>query len=297
MSKSVGVLLGFLIFILAIYFVLRLLASPAEEYPYFAGDEVQVIAHQGGEEVRPSNTMVAFDNAAAMGVDVLEMDVHSTADDVLVLIHDDTVDRTTDGTGKVNALTFAELQQFDAGHYWTDDGGATYPYRGQGITIPAFEDVLQAHGELPMVIEIKQSEPSIVEPFCTMLKEYDMTEKVLIASFHHDTLVEFREACPGVATSMSQKEITPLWVLSLLGLEEWYSPAGQAVQVPLTFNLPVLGEVDVVTERFINNAHKRNIHVDVWTIDDPAEMERLIGMGVDGIITDRPDLMLEVLGR
>lgn len=297
MSKGVGLLLGFLIFILAIYVVLRLLASPAEDYPYFAGDAVQVIAHQGGEEVRPSNTMAAFNHAAEMGVDVLEMDVHSTADGVLVLIHDDTVDRTTDGTGKVNELTFAEIQQFDAGEYWTDDDGATYPYRGQGITIPALEEVLQTHGDLPMVIEIKQETPSIIEPFCNMLQKYEMTDRVLVGSFHHEVLIEFREACPGVATSMSQKEITPLWALSLVGLEEFYTPAGQAVQVPLTSELPVLGEVDVVTERFINNAHKRNIHVEVWTIDDPAEMERLIGMGVDGIITDRPDLMLDVLGR
>ena len=297
MSKGASLLLGFLIFLVAIYVVLRLLASPAEDYPYFAGDEVQVIAHQGGEEVRPSNTMAAFDHAAEMGVDVLEMDVHSTADGVLVLIHDDTADRTTDGTGKVNELTFDEIQQFDAGEYWTNDDGATYPYRGQGITIPALEEVLQTHGDLPMVIEIKQETPSIIEPFCKMLQTYGMTDRVLIGSFHHEVLVEFREACPGVATSMSQKEITPLWALSLVGLEEFYTPAGQAVQVPLTSELPVLGEVDVVTERFINNAHKRNIHVEVWTIDDPAEMERLIGMGVDGIITDRPDLMLDVLGR
>ena len=297
MSKGASLLLGFLIFLVALYFVLRLMASPAEDYPYFVGDEVQVIAHQGGEELRPSNTMVAFDHAVEMGVDVLEMDLHSTADGVLVLIHDDSVDRTTDGTGKVNELTFAEIQQLDAGEYWTEDDGATYPYRGQGITIPALEDVLQAYADWPMVIEIKQTEPSVVEPFCDMLKEYGLTDQVLVASFYHEVSVEFREVCPGVATSMPQKEIMPLWILSFIGLEELYTPPGQAVQVPVTFELPVLGEVDVVTERFVKNAHKRNVHVDVWTIDDPAEMERLIEMGVDGIITDRPDLMLGVLGR
>ena len=177
MPKGASLLLGFLIFIVALYFVLRLMASPAEDYPYFEGNEVQVIAHQGADELRPGNTMVAFDHAVEMGVDVLEMDLHSTADGVLVLIHDDSVDRTTDGTGKVNELTFAEIQQFDAGAYWTNDDGATYPYRGQGITIPALEDVLQAHADLPMVIEIKQTEPSIVEPFCDMLKEYGWLTK------------------------------------------------------------------------------------------------------------------------
>ncbi len=297
MSRIIRILVGILVVLLGVYLFFRWLAEPAEDYPYFAGDAVQVIAHQGGEQVRPSNTMAAFDHAAELGVDVLEMDVHGTADGVLVVIHDDTVDRTTDGMGKVNEMTFAEIQQLDAGYYWTDDDGATYPYRGQGITIPALEEVLQAHGDLPMVIEIKQEEPSIVEPFCAMLQQYEMTDHVLVASFHHETLVEFREACPGVATSMSQKEITPLWVLSNLGLEEFYTPAGQAVQVPLKSTLPVLGEVDVVTERFINNAHKRNVHVDVWTINDPGEMVRLIDIGVDGIITDRPDLLLEVLGR
>lgn len=274
----------------AVLVALALLIPTAPEYPFFDSDRPMVIAHQGGEGLRPSNTLIAFENAVALGVDVLEMDVHGTADGALVLIHDDTVDRTTDGTGRVLDFTLAELQQLDAGDYWTPDDGATYPYRGQGVRIPTLEEVVTAFPQMKVNIEIKQVEPSIAVPLCKLLRHYDMADRALVASFHPMAMDEFRAACPEVATSMVEDEIRPFYVLNLAFLGRLYRPPGAAFQVP-----EYSGDRLVLSPRFVRGAHANNVAVHPWTIDDPADMARFLDMGVDGIITDRPDLMLEVL--
>ncbi len=286
------IVLGGIAISLIIVAGLALSAQPAADYPFFDQEGVMVIAHQGGEQLRPSNTLPAFEHAVALGADVLEMDVHATQDGVLVLMHDDTVDRTTDGSGAIQAMTLAEIKALDAGHYWTDDDGQTYPYRGQGITVPTLEEVFQAFPDMLMNIEIKQASPSIVEPFCELIHQYDMAEQVLIPTFHPDTMNEFRDKCPGVATSMTEPEIRTFFGLNLAYLSSLFSPPGQAFQVP-----EYSGDLHVVNGRFIQGAHARNVAVHVWTVNDPADMARLIELGVDGIITDRPDLLLEVLGR
>ncbi|MEZ4518247.1 MAG: glycerophosphodiester phosphodiesterase [Chloroflexota bacterium] len=236
--------------------------------------------------------MASFQNAMDLGVDVLEMDVHSTADGVLVVIHDDTVDRTTDGTGRVHDLTLAEIQALDAGDYWTDDDGQTYPYRGQGIRIPALEEVLSAFPGMPVNIEIKQSEPSIAGDLCDMLRQYNMTDKALIASFHKESMQEFREVCPEVATSMVESEIRVFYVLNRIGLGSLFNPPGEAFQVPESS-----GGLEILNQSFVENAQKDNIAVHAWTINETEDMARLLELGLDGIITDRPDRMLELLGR
>ena len=283
---------GLIAVLLIIYIIMALLARPAADRSFFDQNSFMVIAHQGGEELRPSNTMVAFQHAVDLGVDVLEMDVHSTSDGTLILMHDDTVDRTTDGSGAIKTMTLAEIKQLDAGYYWTNDEGQTHPYRDQGITVPTLEELFIAFPNMPMNIEIKQQEPSIVAPFCQLLAEYDMLNKVLIASFHPKTMIEFREKCPGVATSMVEGEIRLFYGLNLAFLGRLFEPPGEAFQVP-----EYSGDTLVVTERFVRGAQRRNIAVHVWTVDDPADMQRFIDMGVDGIITDRPDLLLELLGR
>lgn len=278
--------------LLIVYIIGALVARPAVDRPFFDHEDFMVIAHQGGEGLRPSNTMAAFQNAVELGVDVLEMDLHSTSDGVLVLMHDDTVDRTTDGSGAIKEMTLAEIKQLDAGYYWTDDEGQTYPFRDQGITVPTMEELFIAFPDMPMNIEIKQQEPSIVEPFCQLIHAYNMQDKVLIPSFHPETMVEFREKCPGVATAMSEPEIRVFYGLNLAFLGRLFSPPGEAFQVP-----EYSGDTHVVTPRFVSGAQRRNIAVHVWTVNDPADMQRFIDLGVAGIITDRPDLLLDVAGR
>lgn len=281
--------------LLVLYGTLAWQAEPVPAHPFFTQqDGVMVIAHQGGEGLRPSNTLAAFDNAMELGVDVLEMDIHQTQDGVIVLMHDDTVDRTTDGSGAIKEMSFDEIRALDAGYYWTDDDGTTYPYRGQGIQVPTLEELFQRYPDMRMNIEIKQETPSMVRPFCNLIHTYNMQDKILVATFHKATVEEFREDCPDVITSMVEPEIQLFFGLNAAYLGALFQAPGTAFQVPTTSSLPIIGEVDVITERFIRVAHSHNIQVHAWTINDPAEMERLIGLGVDGIITDRPDLLLEV---
>ena len=295
-SRKTRIALGVVGLLLVLYATLAWRAQPVAEHPFFTQqDGVMVIAHQGGEWLRPSNTLVAFDYAVELGVDVLEMDIHQTKDGAIVLMHDATVDRTTDGSGAIKEMTFAEIRELDAGHYWTDDDGATYPYRGEGIQVPTLEELFQRYPDMRMNIEIKQETPSMVRPFCQLIQEYNRQDQILVATFHKATVEEFREVCPDVITSMVEPEIQLFFGLNVAYLGALFQAPGTAFQVPLTSSLPVIGEVDVITERFVRVAHSHNIQVHAWTINDTAEMERLIGLGVDGIITDRPDLLLEVV--
>jgi glycerophosphoryl diester phosphodiesterase len=293
-SRWSRVLLGIVAAFVIVYAVMALLARPAGEYPFFSQFEPGplVMAHRGGKGLWPENTLYAFEQAVAMGVDVLEMDMHSTADGVLVLMHDDTVDRTTDGTGPVNALTLEELKALDAGYRWSSDEGQTFTYRGKGIAVPTVEEVFVAFPTMPMNIEIKQAEPSITKPFCQLIREYGMVDKVLVASFREETIEEFRRECPEVATSTSESEVTVLFVLSKIYLDATYSPAAQAVQVP-----EYRSDLHVLTPRLVDAAHSRGLDVHAWTINDVDDMQRLVALGVDGLITDYPDRLMDLLGR
>lgn len=283
-----------LLTLLLIAALLRLTSKPAPDHPYYADlpDRPLVIAHQGGDELWPGNTLFAFQNAADLGVDVLEMDLHITADGVLVLIHDETVDRTTNGTGEVEALTLEELKQLDAGYDWSMDDGATTPFRGQGITIPTLEEVFSTFPNYRMTIEIKKTNVSMAKPFCNMIREYNMEDKVLVASFHDERLDEFRAECPEVATSSARTETTVFVLLTKAFLGGFYSPHFYALQVPQESS-----GITVMTEGFVRAAHARNLAVEPWTINDEETMRKFITWGVDGIITDRPDIMLKILNE
>jgi len=251
-----------------------------------------VIAHQGGDGLWPGDTMYAFEHAVELGADVLEMDLHISKDGVLVIMHDETVDRTTDGTGNLEEMTLNEIKQLDAGYDWCQDDGITYPYRGQGITVPTLEEVFQAFPDYHMTIEIKKTDRSMAEPFCNLIREYGMQDKVLVASFHDERMDEFRQVCPEVATSSARQETTIFLLMSKAFLGRLYSPKFYSLQVPEESS-----GITVMTAQFVRAAHERNLRVEPWTIDDPEQMQLYIDWGVDGLITDRPDLMLEVLGR
>lgn len=292
MKKKIA--LSILAVLLTTAILLVVIAKPTPYHPYYAPDLSYplVIAHQGGDGLWPGNTLYAFEQAAALGVDVLEMDLHITLDGVLVLNHDETVDRTTDGTGNIEEMTLAEIKALDAGHDWTDDDGATFPYRGKGITIPTLEEVFQAFPGYRMTIEIKKTEGSMAMPFCEMIRSYGMQDKILVASFHDERMQEFRQVCPEVATSSARQETTAFVLLSKAFLGRFYSPPFYTLQVPQESS-----GITVMTAQFVRAAHARNLHVEPWTIDDPEQMKLYIDWGVDGLITDRPDLMLEILGR
>lgn len=239
--------------------------------------------------------MYAFENAVKIGSDVLEMDAHITKDSQIVLMHDETVDNTTDGTGLIEDLTLAELKKLDAAYKWTNDDGKTFPYRGQEIQVPALEEVLQKFPQMHYVIEIKLTENPIYKPLCDLIRQYNMQDKIMIASFHDEAMQNFRATCPEIATSASRSEVRNFVLLGKVFLSEFLAPRYQSIQPPYdpkeSMNIPIM------TERFIREAHAKNIKVEPWTVDDPELMKQYIEWGVDGIITDRPDLMIEVLGE
>ena len=198
------------------YAALRLLSRPRPGKPFLHGPGPLVFAHRGGSGLWPENTLYAYERAVALGVDILELDIHSTSDGALVVMHDDRVDRLTDGSGEIRSKTLAELKQLDAGYRWTQDGGKTYPYRGQGITIPTLEEVFSAFPGLRINIDIKQQFPSIVEPFTRLLEKHHKLDEVMVGSFHESELRLFRRRCPGVATAAGVLEVRLFYLLTRL---------------------------------------------------------------------------------
>lgn len=253
---------------------------------------ILVFAHRGGGGLIPENTLAAFEYSAKMGVDVLELDVHATSDGTLVVHHDSSVDRTTDGRGKVNELTLDTIKKLDAGYIFSTDGGQTFPFRGKGVTVPTLEEIFNALPEMTFNIEPKQHTPSIVAPLCNLLRQRKMTDKTIVGSFVQTTIDDFRRECPEVATSASPSEVIRFLALEKTGIADSYSPPMQALQVPRN-----LGGLQVVTKEFVEAAHRRNLKVHVRTINETADMQLLIEMGVDGIMTDYPDRLLTLLGR
>jgi glycerophosphoryl diester phosphodiesterase len=298
MKKIISrILLSLLILLTLSGIIIVLISRPAASRPYYSGDLPQptVIAHQGGDGLWPGDTMYAFEHAVALGVDVLEMDAHLTKDGQIVLMHDERVDRTTDGSGLIEDMTLADLQKLDAAYGWSPDGGQTFPFRGQGIKVPTLGGLFKAFPDMRYVIEIKLTKTPIAQPFCDLIHQYDMQDKVIVASFHDDAMQMFRDACPDVATSASRGEVTKFVLLEKVFLSSLVSPKYESLQVPYDPS-ESLG-INILTGRFIRDAHKKNLRVEPWTVNDQELMQKYIKMGVDGLMTDRPDLLLELLGR
>jgi len=259
--------------------------------PFLEGARPLAFAHRGGGKLWPENTMVAFQGAVQLGCRYLETDLRTTRDGVLVTIHDETLDRISDGSGPVHALTLTELKRLDAGYRFSPDGGQTFPFRGKEVTVPTLAEVVQAFPDICLNLEIKQKEPSLVEALVTFIEEQDAHDRILVGSFHDRMLKEFRRRTGGrVATSAARWEARLFWLASRLGLTRFLRLPYDALQVP-----PRQGPLPVVDRRFVQAAHRLGIQVHVWTVDESEEMRRLLNLGVDGLMSDRPDLLLDVL--
>ena len=248
-------------------------------------DRVLNIAHRGGRAERPEHTLVAYDHAREAGADVLELDVHATADGVLVVMHDDTVDRTTDGEGLIQELTLKEIKALDAGYDFSEDGGATFPYRGMGLEVPTLEEVFEAHPDAAYVIEIKQASPSIVAPFLELCQQAQVHDQMVASAFAASTLEEIREQDPQMPTNFGVTEVLAFLAVTDETAAE-YVPPGQFLQVP-----PEQSGIPILTPAFIERAAQFELKVHAWTINDETEMQELIDLGVDGLITDHPTVL------
>jgi glycerophosphoryl diester phosphodiesterase len=245
-------------------------------------DRVLNIAHRGGGVHRPEETLPAFEHALMVGADVLEFDVHATADGVLVAMHDATANRTTDGVGAIKDLSFAELRAFDAGYHFTPDDGATFPYRGTGIVVPTVDEILAEFPDSYYLIELKQLEPPIVEPLLAVLEQHGVLDRVVLASFDVETIAAVRAAAPEVLTA-----------LSLLEWAEFSTSLGDpAYAAPAKFVQP---QSDLTSAQVVDFAHLLGLKVHPWTVNDAPEMMELLARGVDGIMTDDPELLAGLL--
>lgn len=286
----IGIALGAAL--VAAHLVLAALVKPVARHPYWSGAAPSVIAHRGGLGLWPENTIYAFRRAAELGADVLEMDVRRSADGHLVVMHDETVDRTTDGAGFVAALALETLQRLDAGYRWSPDGGRSYPFRGQGLTVPTLREVFVALPRARMNLEIKARGPELSEPLCALIREQRMAERVVVASFGQEAMDAFRSACPEVATAATAAEARRFFQLASLFLDPLSAPRAHALQVPER-----LGSLEILRPSFLRAARRHNLKIEVWTVNDPQIMQRLVALPVDGIMTDYPDRLLALLGR
>lgn len=262
-------------------------------HPWLDGrmaERAERIAHGGGLGRAPANTLAALEQAMADGADVLEVDTQLTADGVLVLMHDDTVDRTTDGTGRVDALALTEVQVLNAAFGY--EGEPADRFAGDGITVPTLTESFAAFPDMRWIVEIKPDSELAARVMCETIREAGMQTRVLVGSFHDNAMAHFRAFCPEVATGMASNEAFSFYVMARLGLAKFHPTRAVAMQLP-----PRASGLDVVHPRLIAAAHARGIAVQVWTINEPDEMDTLIARGVDGIITDRVDVMARVQGE
>lgn len=244
------------------------------------------IAHRGGGKLAPEETLVAYQGAIAVGADVVECDVHSTLDDVLVCMHDDTVDRTTSGTGKIHAMTLQELRALDAGYKFTPDGGKTFPFRGQGHQVATLDEFLEVFPTGGYAIEIKQATPPIGPQVVQAIVQHGALDQTVLVSFSDQTVAEVRALEPRLTTGLALGEMLALSVLTDAE-EATYVAPGQVIQAPTNQMDPA---------RLVARAHRLDLKVQFWTINDAAEMKSLVGLGADGVFTDDPGKLAEVLG-
>ena len=217
------------------------------------------------------------------------MDVHMTLDGYIVVIHDDTVDRTTNGAGPVRDMTLPELQGLDAGYRFGPGEG--YPYRGQGIYAPTLIEVLEKFPRAFVNLEIKEAQPGVEDVVLDVIRGAGALDRVLVAAADHGIMRRFQKVSGSIVpTSASQREIRGFYLLSKLRLEGLLRPSYDALQVPVQY-----GILEIVTPRFVEAAHKLGVRVEAWTINDPGEMRRLLDLGVDTVMTDRPGELAEVL--
>lgn len=288
-----------IICLVIIYFTLRVITifrKPTPDKPFFSSlpqEQILVVAHRGGSLIFPENTMAAFSGALSLGAHMLEMDVHLTADGIPVVIHDDTVDRTTDGVGNVNGFTLEELKRLDAGYRFSlEDQPDTHPFRNSGVTIPTLREVFEAFPQTPIILEVKENSFDLTDAVIDLIDEFNRQDLVLMASFHAEILDYIRQKRPQTATHASEDEVKAFLPAAWLFLEGLIAPAYEAFIIPKTS-----GRFPVASTRFIEAANRRNIFVGVWTINDAHSMRQLIDKGVDALITDRPDLALEMLEK
>jgi glycerophosphoryl diester phosphodiesterase len=245
-----------------------------------------IVAHRGGKDVWPENTMYAFERAVKLGVDVLELDVHPTSDGHIVVIHDATVDRTSNGSGSVDQMTLEELKQLDFAYHFVPPKSNTHTLRDSGITISTLETVLQKFSDAFFNIEIKHNSVEFAQKVIESIQQNRMAGQVLVASFHQDVMTHLRSNAPEMAVVATRAEIKKMVLLSKIGCAGLLEPNANVFEVPVKRN-----DFQFISAGFIKSVHAKGQGVYAFTINDSTEMRTLLDLGVDAIVTDRPYIL------
>ena len=254
-------------------------------HPYLEMPRPAVFGHRGASGERPENTLPAFELALELGADALELDVHGTRDGEIVVLHDGRLERTTDGQGPVAELRYEQVRKLDAGHHFTTDGGRSHPFRGRGIRVPRLQEVFDAFPEARCNIEIKASEAWLIDATLQCIGRAGRSELTLLAAERDETMQRIRQRCGALArppaTGAALGEVVA-FVRAALG--ECEPPSGpMALQIP-----PEFAGRPLVTPALVGFAHAQGVAVHVWTVNEPPEIERLLDLDVDGIMSDFP---------
>lgn len=255
-------------------------------HPAVRADRPLIFAHRGGAGLAPENTIPAFDNGLALGADGLELDVHLSRDGVAVVHHDWLLDRTTDASGPIAAKDVAELSRVDACAGFVRRGGS---WNGGPACVPTLREVLRRYRDVRLIIELKGPSRVLARAVIEDVREAGALDRVCIGGFSWRAMTEVRRREPRLATSASRVEVRVALYASWVGLCV-RSGGYVAFLVPQRD-----GGTRVVSSRFVRLAHHRARAVQVWTVDDPAAIRRLLDWGVDAIITDRPDVAVPAL--
>ena len=256
----------------------------------FFDPEPRVFAHRGASGAYPENTLASFREAVRIGVDVIETDVHFTRDHRFVVAHDGELGRICDGSGAVEDYTLAELKKFDAGYGFSTDGGHSHPFRGKGLTLISLEELLEEFPRQRFNIDLKAKNPAQVPYYCELVEKCGAVHRVLTASEHSDNTRPVRARFPEMATSFSMSEALWYYFMFRSGLLYFrkHFPA-DVLQIPEFF-----GPSRVVSETFVEQAHRKGLRVHVWTINDEQGMRRIYNTGADAVMSDHPALLKKV---
>lgn len=270
------------------------LRARAEGARYFAGPHPRVIAHRGASGTCPENTLPAFEQAIADGADILETDIHLTADNQIICIHDCNVERTTNGAGNVHELNYGQVRQLDAGYRFSS-GRNTFPFRLKGIYVPRLEEVLQCFPQKPLTIDIKDQCPELIQPLVDLLNKYGRIRdgSVLVSAKRGDLIRRLRTLAPEILTAYSRPETVRFIASAVFHMpfliEDSTADTVHFVDRPSWFTMS--------RPSVVKTARKLGLEVHCWGVNDEARMEHLLAMGIDGIFTDHPARLRKVIDR
>ncbi len=261
--------------------------STARANPFRIGRTL-VIPHGGGDGLFPENTLYAYEKSQALGGDIIDIDVFMAANKVLIAMHDHTLERTTNGKGSVSQTNYNVIAKLDAG--WNFKKNGTFPFRNKGIGVPTIEAVLKRFPKTPATLDLKDQRVAVVVPVCTLLRKLKRTSDVYVGVDTAEQVMAFRASCPEVSTSGTDAERRAMRAArdandatfvtkQLVGQPRYLADDG----------------TKRITSEYLSFSHAHDIAVLTWVVDDPKDMVELVNLGVDGIYTRRPDVLVKVL--